>query len=295
MSTLVLQHTAFFKFTPIPDPVAMAQALREAVLPTQLLGNILVAHEGINGVLAGPPDRVAAFEQVLRTAPAFAAHFSDITFKHSDCTTPPFGRLKVHAKPQVVAVGLPTDKVVRQVSNQAPHEAVASVHVDPETLLSPQAWRELLGQPNVVVLDNRNSFEFDLGHFRRAIDPGVHNFRDFPAYVQAHAADWKAQGQRVAMYCTGGIRCEKTSAWMQGLGLDVVQLEGGILNYFQTIPDADKDWSGECFVFDNRIALNTQSRETATTLEDVYADQPDGEWRLARARRLQADVSQADT
>jgi UPF0176 protein len=284
MSTLALQHTAFFKFTPIPDPVGMAQALREAVLPTSLLGNILIAHEGINGVLAGSPDHVMAFEQLLRSAPVFTAHFFDIAFKHSDCTTPPFGRLKVHAKPQVVAVGLPTD--------QAAHDAVATVHVDPKTLLSPKAWRELLAQPDVVVLDNRNSFEFDLGHFRHAIDPGVQNFRDFPAYVQAHAADWKAQGQRVAMYCTGGIRCEKTSAWMQDLGLDVVQLEGGILNYFQTIPDAQQDWAGECFVFDNRIALDTQLRETATTLEDVYVDQPDGAWRLARARRLQADVDQ---
>jgi UPF0176 protein len=169
MSTLALQHTAFFKFTPIPDPVALAQALREALSPTPLLGNVLVAHEGINGVLAGPPDRVAAFEQVLRTAPAFTAHFFDIAFKHSGCTTPPFGRLKVHAKPQVVAVGLPTDTV----AHQAAHHALASVHVDPKTLLSPQAWRELLAQPNVVVLDNRNSFEFDLGHFR---GPGCAKF-----------------------------------------------------------------------------------------------------------------------
>jgi UPF0176 protein len=88
------------------------------------------------------------------------------------------------------------------------------------------------------------------------------------------------------MYCTGGIRCEKTSAWMHDIGVEVYQLEGGILNYFQTMPDAEKDWQGECFVFDNRIALDTQLQETATTLEQVYDGEPDGEWRLQRARRL---------
>jgi UPF0176 protein len=145
---------------------------------------------------------------------------------------------------------------------------------------------QLIKDPDVVLLDNRNSFEFRLGHFAGAVDPGVANFRDFPAYVQAHAAQWQAQGQRVAMYCTGGIRCEKTSAWMQGMGLPVYQLDGGILNYFQQMPDAQQDWHGECFVFDNRVALDTRLNETATTLEDVYQATPDGAWRLARARRL---------
>ena len=90
------------------------------------------------------------------------------------------------------------------------------------------------------------------------------------------------------MYCTGGIRCEKTSAWMQDFGVDVYQLDGGILNYFQSMPDAEKDWEGECFVFDNRIALDTKLQETDTTLEDVYEGEPDGEWRIARAKRLDA-------
>jgi len=92
----------------------------------------------------------------------------------------------------------------------------------------------------------------------------------------------------VAMYCTGGIRCEKTSAWMSDLGLQVRELEGGILNYFLTLPDAEREWQGECFVFDNRVALDTRLQETETTAEQVYADEPDGEWRLQRARRLDA-------
>jgi UPF0176 protein len=105
--------------------------------------------------------------------------------------------------------------------------------------------------------------------------------------VRAHAAQWREQGKRVAMYCTGGIRCEKTSAWMRELGLTVYQLEGGILNYFQQMPDAQRDWRGECFVFDNRVALDTQLQETATTLDDVYQQEADGAWRLERGRRLE--------
>jgi UPF0176 protein len=141
----------------------------------------------------------------------------------------------------------------------------------------------------VVLIDNRNSFEYRLGHFHKAIDPQVAHFRDFAKFMQTHAAEWKAQGKRVAMYCTGGIRCEKTSAWMASNGLQVYQLEGGILNYFARMPDAERDWSGECFVFDNRIALDTQLQETTTTLEQVYEAEPDGAWRLERARRLMAD------
>lgn len=290
-----LLHTAFFKFTPLPDPDAVVLRLR--ALTNGLLGSILVAHEGINGVLAGRVAEVQAFEQALRDDGQFHGQFADIAFKHSNCTTPPFARLKVHLKPQVVAVGLPDGSPNDplngvDVSHVEVHSVKAQhVEVDRSTLVSPQAWRDLLKQDDVVVLDNRNSFEYRLGRFKTAIDPEVGHFRDFPKYVEDHAATWKAEGKRVAMYCTGGIRCEKTSGWMQSLGLQVLQLEGGILNYFQTLPDADQDWAGECFVFDNRIALNTRLQETATTLEDVYRNEPDGEWRLQRARRLLADAT----
>ena len=145
---------------------------------------------------------------------------------------------------------------------------------------------KLITEDDVVLLDNRNSFEFRLGRFKNAIDPHVTNFRDFPKYIEAHASQWKAEGKRVAMYCTGGIRCEKTSAWMQDMDIPVIQLEGGILNYFAQMPDAEKDWEGECFVFDNRIALDTKLHETATTLDDVYGAEPDGEWRIRRAKEL---------
>jgi UPF0176 protein len=255
-------HISFYKFAALHDPHAVAANLR--LIAADLLGSVLVAEEGINGVLAGPAPALDAFEQALQEDTRFAG----IAFKRSACKTPPFARLKVHVKPEIVGVGVPGGGA------------------SPDTRISPEAWRELIARDDVVVLDNRNSFEYRLGRFKNAIDPGVTSFRDFPRYVEAHAPHWKAEGKTVAMYCTGGIRCEKTSAWMHGLGLQVRELDGGILNYFQTLPDAEREWDGECFVFDNRIALDTRLQETGTTAEQVYADEPDGEWRLQRARRL---------
>ena len=234
-----------------------------------LTGSIMVAAEGINGMLAGSQADVESFEQALQHEPAFAGAFTGLAFKHSACTTRPFGKMKVHVRKEIVPLG------VEDVDAR-----ITGIQV------SPLEWEELIQRPDVVLLDNRNGFEYRLGHFEGAIDPQVANFRDFPDYVRSHAAAWKAEGKQVAMYCTGGIRCEKTSAWMLDVQLPVYQLEGGILNYFQQMPDAQQDWQGECFVFDNRVALDTTLQETATTLEDVYGHEPDGPWRLARARRL---------
>ncbi len=270
-----LQHTAFYKFVRLEEPATVAERLRE--LTTRpgagVMGSILVASEGINGMLAGTPEAVYAMEQALLTDPRFAGAFSDLVFKRSECKTVPFRRMKVHLKAEIVPLGIAGVDATRQTGIN----------------VSPQQWRELIRQDDVVLLDNRNSFEYRLGRFENAIDPQVTNFRDFPAYVQAHLDEWKAQGKRVAMYCTGGIRCEKTSAWMADLGMPVYQLEGGILNYFREMPDAERDWQGECFVFDNRVALDTRLQETDTTLDDVYTGEPDDQWRLERARRLGAD------
>ncbi|MDB5914976.1 MAG: hypothetical protein JWP22_3651 [Ramlibacter sp.] len=272
--TAALVHTSFYKFTPLAQPQELAALLRELVsggAAGGLTGSILVAAEGINGMLAGSPGAVESFEQALQHAPAFAGAFTGIAFKHSACTTRPFGKLKVHVKKEIVPLGV--DGVDACITG---------------TQVSPLDWGDLIRQPDVVLLDNRNSFEYRLGHFEGAIDPQVSNFRDFPDYVRTHAAAWKAGGKRVAMYCTGGIRCEKTSAWMLDLGLPSYQLEGGILNYFRQVPDPGRDWQGECFVFDNRVALDAGLQETATTLEDVYQAESDGAWRLQRAVRLAA-------
>ncbi|MES2632685.1 MAG: rhodanese-like domain-containing protein [Pseudomonadota bacterium] len=273
-STDDLVHTAFYKFSPLAFPEQVAAALRDMLAsqgPGAVTGSILVASEGINGMLAGTQAVVTRVEQALVGDAAFGGAFAGMVFKRSECVTRPFARLKVHVKKEIVPLGI---------------EGVDARQTGID--VSPQEWRELIRQPDVVLLDNRNSFEYRLGHFEGAIDPLVQNFRDFPEYVRAHVDEWKAQGKRVAMYCTGGIRCEKTSAWMREMDMPVYQLEGGILNFFQQVPDAQRDWIGECFVFDNRVALDTKLHETSTTLDDVYQGEPDGEWRLQRARRLAA-------
>lgn len=261
-----LLHSSFYRFTPVADPSAFAAWLREA--GRGLGGVVLVAEEGLSAAVAGPTETLAGFEAALQRQPGFAG----LHFKHNACERPPFSLLKVSVKREIVAFG------IAGVSGQD----ASATHV------SPQRWRELLDDPATVVLDNRNTFEFKLGRFRGAVDPGVAHFRDFPAYVEAHRDEWR--GKTVAMYCTGGIRCEKTAAWMQAQGLQVAQLDGGILNYLEAFPeDAARDWQGECYVFDKRIAIDARARETGTTAEAVFTD-PGDAWRLARARRLDPET-----
>ena len=270
-SSSSLLHSAFYRFATVADPVATADAVR--VLARDLTGSIVLANEGINGTVAGTSEAIAGFEAALQSPALVDGALQGMSFKHSACTTPPFGRLKISVKPEIVALGLP--------------DAGASPDEHDASHLSPAAWRELLARDDVVLLDNRNHFEVRLGRFRGAVDPQVHNFRDFVAWVQAHAPAWRAANRPVAMYCTGGIRCDKTAPWLRELGLEVLQLDGGVLNYFQQLPDAQRDWDGECFVFDNRVALDTGLRETATTPQQVFdPSHPDEAWRLQRALRL---------
>jgi len=273
-------HDAFYKFVTLTDADDTVAALREVCegidQNTPLRGSILVAEEGINGMLAGSEDALAAFRTAL-LAPRFAGAFADMVYKRSACTRQPFGRLKVKRKREIVPLGI--DGV----------DATARTGIN----LSPEAWRELLQQEDVIVIDNRNDFEYRLGHFKGALNPEVNNFRDFPDYMRTNRDMW--QGKKVAMYCTGGIRCEKTSSWLLDEGMEVYQLEGGILNFLQQIPDAERDWQGECFVFDDRVALDSDLQETDTELDDVYnAAKDDERWRLQRAKRLSQSSSHAD-
>ena len=265
-------HDAFYKFIDIADVEGTASTLRE--LTAELTGSVLVAAEGINGTLAGSAAALDAFRVALASDPRLEGRFSGIAFKRSPCVSPPFQRMKVHSRSEMLPLGVDGVNAVGHIGHQ----------------VTPQQWRALLDDPNVVVIDNRNHFEVRLGRFRNAVDPMVRNFRDFPAYIEAQLPTWQAEGKQVAMYCTGGIRCEKTSAWLHQRGVPVLQLEGGILNYFTQMPDAERDWDGECFVFDNRIALDTRLRETGTTAEQVYAGDPDEAWRLRRARQLAGAV-----
>ena len=272
MNSAPVFHDAFYQFASITDVDGTAATLRE--LTAALTGSLLVAAEGINGTLAGSAAALDAFRVALANDRRLEGRFTGIAFKRSPCVTPPFQRMKVHCRPEILPLGLPPE-----------HRGVNAVgHIGHQ--VPPAQWRALLDDPNVVVVDNRNHFEVRLGRFRHAVDPLVRNFRDFPAYIEAQLPTWRAEGKQVAMYCTGGIRCEKTSAWLHERGVTVLQLEGGILNYFAQMPDAERDWRGECFVFDNRIALDTRLQETSTTAEQVYAGDPDEAWRLRRAQQL---------
>jgi UPF0176 protein len=260
-----LIHSAFYKFARVVDPKQIAVRLKELTVNT--IGSILVADEGINGMVAASSSDLDAVESALTTE--FNGIFAGMLFKRTECLTRPFKHMKIKVKREIVPLGV---SGVDAIGHQ-------------RKALSPQDWRNLIARDDVVVLDNRNSFEFKLGRFENAVDPGVHHFRDFPRYVKANVPNWKAQGKKVAMYCTGGIRCEKTSAWMHDMGVEVYELDGGILNYLKEIPDAQKDWHGECFVFDTRVSLDAQLKQTDTKVEDVYKDEPDGQWRINRAKR----------
>ncbi len=280
-------HSAFYRFVPVASPVVLADAVRALAQQQGLTGAVVVAAEGISGAVAGTASGVLRFEAALQAPALLQGALQGMAFKHSACERAAFARLKVSVKPEIVALGL-------QKSAASPPAAAAVQRTPPAPqTLSPPAWRRMLQQGQAVVLDNRNHFEYRLGHFAGAVDPQVHNFRDFVAYVEQHAPAWRAAGQPVALYCTGGIRCEKTAPWMHSLGLQVLQLEGGVLHYFEELPDAAQDWQGHCFVFDNRIALDTQLQETHTPAEQVFdAQHPDEAWRLQRARRLQKSGEQ---
>jgi UPF0176 protein len=272
-----LLHSAFYRFTPLADATEAAAAVRALATECGLFGAITIATEGINGAVSGPAAEVARFEAALQSPETLQGAFQGMPFKRSACRTPPFARLKVLVKPEIVALGLPGA------------DAMPLPDMHDSTHLHPSQWREMLQRDDVVLLDNRNHFEFRLGRFKGAEDPGVRHFRDFVAYVEAHAPAWREAQRPVAMYCTGGIRCDKTAPWLQSLGLQVLQLEGGILNYFPQLPDAARAWEGECFVFDKRIALDAQLQETPTTAAEVFDESDPGEaWRLARAQRLDA-------
>ena len=286
LSPPALLHSAFYRFVPLVDPVGIADTLR--ALARGLHGSIVVANEGINGTLAGASHAVAAFETGLQQPGVLGGALRGMAFKHSACTIEPFGRLKVSVKPEIVALGLPGEPGELAGPDSSNGASLPPPDEHDASHLAPLAWRALLARSDVVLLDNRNHFEYRLGHFRGALDPKVRNFRDFVAYVEDQASAWRAAGRPVAMYCTGGIRCDKTAPWLRSLGLEVWQLDGGILNYFQQLDDANRDWLGECFVFDKRIALDSNLQPTATRAEQVFdAAHADEAWRLQRARRLE--------
>ncbi|MEQ1718324.1 MAG: rhodanese-related sulfurtransferase [Hyphomicrobium sp.] len=226
--------TAFYKFVTIDDPAAFKRLVLEAARANAILGTVLLATEGINATVAGPGEGVAAFLAWLRADQRFA----DLVSKQSHAGAYPFKRLKVRLKREIVTLGVAGIDPARQ----------AGIYVAPEH------WNALIGSDDVVVIDTRNAYEVAIGTFAGAKDPRTGSFREFPAYVEKTLDP--ARHKRIAMFCTGGIRCEKASAYMLSKGFgEVYHLEGGILKYLETVPPEESLWHGECFVFDARVAL----------------------------------------
>lgn len=236
-----ITNLAFYTFVPIKSPEGLRRSVLEQCENLGLLGTFLIAEEGINGMLAGVDEATQSFAAWLRSDPRFA----DLHIKESKSASVPFQKLQVKVKPEIVTMR--TGYV--DVTQTAP-------------ALSPEEWKQVLNSDeDIFLIDTRNSFEYEVGTFKGARDPKTVAFHEFPAYVEQHREEM--EGRKILMFCTGGIRCEKATAWMRQQGFEnVYQLEGGVLNYFERIPDADEDWQGKLFVFDERIVVNTRLEPT---------------------------------
>lgn len=232
MKTYII--TTFYRFCPLEDFAELREPLDAAMRANHILGTILLASEGINGGMAGTPENMANMYAAIRSD----ARFADMYFKETTSDMMPYEKVKVKLRKEIVALGVPgVDPLVD-----------TGIHV------SPAEWNELLDDPEVLVIDNRNTYEIEQGTFHNAINPQTENFRDFPAYIQENLLDKKHK--KIAMCCTGGIRCEKSTAYLKMLGFEqVYQLKGGIIDYLKAMPPEESKWHGECFVFDERISI----------------------------------------
>ena len=225
---------ALYHFTRISDPDALRAPLLALCRERGVKGALLLAGEGVNGTIAGPRDGIDAVLAHLRAWPGCAG----LEHKEARAETMPFGRMKVKLKREIVTMGQPdVDPLARVGSYVAPAD-----------------WNALIAEPDVVLIDTRNDYEVAIGTFAGALDPQIRSFRDFPAWWQAHKDAWR--GKRVAMFCTGGIRCEKSTNYLLGQGVnEVFHLKGGILKYLEEVPVAQSTWQGECYVFDGRVSV----------------------------------------
>ena len=228
---------ALYKFVSLPDFPALQKPLQEVCDAHGIFGTILLADEGINGTIAGPDDGIRA---VLGWISAQAG-IGEVEAKFSYAEEQPFLRMKVRLKKEIVTLG---------AGRVDPNEQVG-------TYVAPEDWNDLIAQEDVILIDTRNDYEVAIGTFEGAEDPKTTSFREFPAYVEALKETLPDGAKpRVAMFCTGGIRCEKASSYMLKEGFDeVYHLKGGILKYLEQVPEASSKWQGECFVFDNRVSV----------------------------------------
>jgi UPF0176 protein len=232
MSRIIV--AALYKFAPLSSLKKLQAELQEVCDKNKVCGTLLIAHEGVNGTIAGSR---AGIDRVLHALRRHAG-LQDLEHKESFAESQPFYRMKVRIKKEIVTMG---------VEGVDPNEVVGAY-------LSPEEWNEVIADPDTVVIDTRNDYEVKIGTFKNAVNPETESFREFPDYVKKRLNPKK--NKKVAMFCTGGIRCEKASAYMKKLGFEeVYHLKGGILKYLETVPKDKSLWQGECFVFDQRVAV----------------------------------------
>jgi UPF0176 protein len=229
---------ALYQFVPLPDFRALKDPLHRLCTDLEIRGTLLLAGEGINGTIAGRDEAIDALMAELQAGALFHGRLDNLELKFSTASEMPFKRMKVRLKKEIVTLGDPRTDPLRRVG----------------TYVSPAEWNRLMDDPEVILLDTRNDFEVGMGTFAGAVDPRIARFSAFKDFV-GNELD-PARHKRVAMFCTGGIRCEKASSYMLAQGCEeVFHLKGGILKYLEEVPETESRWNGECFVFDERVAL----------------------------------------
>jgi UPF0176 protein len=233
-----LKVAAFYQFAALPDFRELREPLRAICANLGLKGSVLLAHEGINGTIAGEPAAIDALVGELQAGALFGGRLDHLELKFSHAATMPFARLKIRLKKEIVTLGDTSVDPTQQVG----------------TYVEPADWNALMAAPDTLVIDTRNAFEVAMGTFEGAVDPGIKSFGQFKEFAARHLDP--ARHRKIAMFCTGGIRCEKASAYLLAHGFsEVYHLKGGILRYLEGVPEQQSRWRGECFVFDERVAL----------------------------------------
>jgi UPF0176 protein len=249
---MTVKVAALYRFAPLPDCADLVAPLDALCVAHGIRGTLLLAPEGINGTVAGTIDAIDALVAKLSGGWVFGDRLAGMELKFSTASAMPFGRLKVRVKREIVAFDGGATDPSRRVG----------------TYVAPADWNALIADPETVVIDTRNAFEVAIGTFEGARDPGTVSFGQFRDYV-ARELD-PARHRRIAMFCTGGIRCEKASAYLIDQGFaEVHHLKGGILAYLEQVPEAESLWRGGCFVFDGRVALGHGLAEAPETARGV--------------------------
>jgi len=230
---------ALYKFVEISDLLSLQDNLYNICEENNIMGTILIADEGINGTISGKHNEIKETISSLTSDD----RFSNIEIKYSSTDKQPFHRMKVRLKKEIVTIGLPGINPNKKVGRY----------------VKPEDWNELISDPNVVVIDTRNKYETKIGSFQNALNPETSSFREFPDWVKKFKNSEDNTNKKIAMFCTGGIRCEKASSLMKEEGFeDVYHLQGGILKYLETVDKENSLWNGECFVFDQRVCLTDE-------------------------------------